>query len=133
MPPGANPAGLTRTFLILATLALAVAVLSWAQRLLVPLILAILFVFVLTPFVIVMVMFMLVMREDLRGQLLRMIGNGRITHTTKVLDDVGRRISRYLVMQSAINIVFAGLVALGLHLIGLPYALLWGFLAGMLR
>lgn len=82
---------------------------------------------------IVLVIFMLVQREDLRNRLIRLIGYGHLTLTTKALEEAGQRISRYLLMQSIINTSFGIAVGIALYFIGLPYALLWGFLAGMLR
>ena len=43
------------------------------------------------------------------------------------------RISRYLQMQLVVNGVFGLVLSAGLLAIGLPYALLWGFLAFVLR
>jgi len=51
----------------------------------------------------------------------------------RALEEASQRISRYLLMQSIINVFFGVTVAIALWLIGLPYALLWGFLAAMLR
>jgi predicted PurR-regulated permease PerM/methanogenic corrinoid protein MtbC1 len=82
---------------------------------------------------IVLVIFMLVQREDLRNRLIRLIGYGHLTLTTKALEEAGQRISRYLLMQSIINTSFGIAVGIALYFIGLPYALLWGFLAAMLR
>ena len=82
---------------------------------------------------IVLVIFMLIQREDLRNRLIRLIGYGRLTTTTRALEEASQRISRYLLMQSIINVSFGVTVAISLWLIGLPYALLWGFLAAMLR
>ena len=82
---------------------------------------------------IVLVIFMLVQREDLRNRLIRLIGYGHLTLTTKALEEAGQRISRYLLMQSIINTSFGIAVGVALYFIGLPYALLWGFLAAMLR
>ncbi len=82
---------------------------------------------------IVLVIFMLIQREDLRNRLIRLVGYGRLTTTTRALEEASQRISRYLLMQSIINIFFGLTVAIALWLIGLPYALLWGFLAAMLR
>jgi len=82
---------------------------------------------------IVLVIFMLIQREDLRNRLIRLIGYGRLTTTTRALEEASQRISRYLLMQSIINVSFGATVAIALWLIGLPYALLWGFLAAMLR
>src|SRR5262249_27327992 len=44
----------------------------------------------------VLVAFMLIQREDLRNRVLRLIGHGRLTSTTKALDDAAQRISRFL-------------------------------------
>lgn len=83
--------------------------------------------------VIVLVIFMLIRRENLRNRLIRLVGYGRLTVTTKALEEAGQRISRYLLMQSIINASFGIAVGIALYLIGLPYALLWGFLAAVLR
>jgi predicted PurR-regulated permease PerM len=81
----------------------------------------------------ILVIFMLIQREDLRNRLIRLIGYGRLTTTTRALEEASQRISRYLLMQSIINVSFGITVGMALWLIGLPYALLWGFLAAMLR
>jgi predicted PurR-regulated permease PerM len=83
--------------------------------------------------VIVLVIFMLIQREDLRNRLIRLVGYGRLTITTRALEEAGDRISRYLLMQTIINSSFGLAVGLALYLIGLPYAILWGFLAAVLR
>ena len=56
-----------------------------------------------------------------------------MTATTRALDEAGTRISRYLLMQSLINGSFGVAVGLGLFLIGIPYAIIWGSLAAALR
>jgi predicted PurR-regulated permease PerM len=81
----------------------------------------------------VLVIFMLIRREDLRDRVISVVGRGRLTVTTKALDEAGERISRYLLMQLAINGGFGVIFAAGLMLIGLPYALTWGFFAAVLR
>ncbi|HEX6080389.1 MAG TPA: AI-2E family transporter, partial [Methylomirabilota bacterium] len=83
--------------------------------------------------VIVLVIFMLIEREDLRNRVVRLGGYARLITTTRALDEASQRISRYLLMQSIINTSFGAGVAIGLLLLGVPYALLWGFLAGLLR
>lgn len=82
---------------------------------------------------IILVIFMLLQREDLRNRLIRLIGYGRLTVTTRALEEASQRISRYLLMQSIINVSFGIAVAVSLSFIGLPYGLLWGFLAAILR
>jgi predicted PurR-regulated permease PerM len=83
--------------------------------------------------VVVLVMFMLIRREDMRDRLISLFGRGQLTLTTKALDDASGRIGRYLLMQFIINASFGLAVAIGLAVIGVEYALLWGFLAGTLR
>jgi predicted PurR-regulated permease PerM len=83
--------------------------------------------------VLVLVIFMLLERLQLRDRLIRVIGFGRMATTTKAMDEAAQRISQYLTMQTVINGSFGLGVALGTLLIGLPYAFLWGFLAGALR
>jgi len=81
----------------------------------------------------VLVAFMLVKREDLRDRFLRLMGDQRLAATTMAMDDAGRRISRFLLVQFLINFVYGVVLGLGLWLIGVPYALLWGVFAATLR
>ena len=84
-------------------------------------------------FVIVLTIFMLIRRENLRNRLIRLLGYGRLTITTKALEEAGQRISNYLIIQSLLNGSFGIAVGVGLFFFGLPYAFLWGILAGLLR
>lgn len=81
----------------------------------------------------VLVVFMLLRREDLRDRLIRLMGPRHLTATTRALDDAGERISRYLLLQLAINGGFGLAIGIGLALLGVPYAALFGVLAGLLR
>jgi predicted PurR-regulated permease PerM len=83
--------------------------------------------------VIVLVIFMLIRYADLRARILYLAGYHRLTIATKALDEAAHRISRYLLMQSIINGSFGMAAGLGLFLIGVPYAILWGLLAAVLR
>lgn len=83
--------------------------------------------------VIVFVIFMLIRREDLRDRFIRLIGPHDIHRTTNALADAGRRVGRYLLMQLVVNTTYAIPVGIGLWLIGVPNALLWGMLALVLR
>lgn len=82
---------------------------------------------------IVLVIFMLIQREELRNRLIRIMGYSRLTVTTKALEEAGQRISRYLLAQLLINTGFGITVGVALFLIGVPYALLWGAMAIVLR
>src|SRR5262245_9421641 len=83
--------------------------------------------------VLLLVICLLVSREDLRNRLIRLAGSGRLVLTTRTLDETGQRIGRYLLGQSLVNAGFGIAVGLGLFLIGVPYAALWGLLAGVFR
>ncbi|MGO8750526.1 MAG: AI-2E family transporter [Thermoguttaceae bacterium] len=81
----------------------------------------------------VLVIFILLKREDLRNRLIRLVSNGQIIVMTKALDDAGQRISRFLLMQLIVNTTVGLAVGLGLLAIGVQYAFLWGFLAALFR
>ena len=81
----------------------------------------------------VLVLFMLLKREELRNRLIRLVGDGRMTVMTKAVDDAGQRISRFLVRQLIVNVSFGLALSIGLFLIQVQHALLWGFLAALLR
>jgi predicted PurR-regulated permease PerM len=83
--------------------------------------------------VMVFTVYMLMNREDLRNRLLLLAGMGRLSVMTRALRDAAERISTYLVWQFATNVLFGLLFGIGLSLIGVPDATLWGALAAILR
>ena len=83
--------------------------------------------------VLVLVVFMLLKREDLRNRLIRLVSHGQITVMTKALEDAGQRISRFLLMQLIVNATVGLSVGVGLLGIGVQYAFLWGLAAAVLR
>jgi hypothetical protein len=86
-----------------------------------------------TGLAIALLIFMLVQREDLRNRLIRIFGYSRLTVTTKALEEAGHRISRYLLAQLLLNSGFGLAVGVLLFMLDVPYALLWGFMAALLR
>jgi predicted PurR-regulated permease PerM len=68
--------------------------------------------------VFVFVIFILLRREDLRERMIQLLGEGHLSTTTEVLDEAARRVSRFLVAQSVINLSFGALVAWGIWVIG---------------
>ena len=80
-----------------------------------------------------LVIFTLLERRELRDRVVLLVGYRRMTATTRALDEAGARITHYVLMQSIINGSFGVAVGLGLVLIGVPYAIIWGFLAAALR
>jgi predicted PurR-regulated permease PerM len=96
----------------------------------------------LTPFlapastaglVVVLVIFMLLEREELRSRLIGLLGHGNLAVTTKAFDEAGRRVSRHLLMQALVSAIHGTLAGLGLWAIGVPYPLLWAALSAALR
>src|ERR1700744_4000872 len=83
--------------------------------------------------VIIFTAFMLIKREDLRNRALRLAGLSQLNLMTQALDDGTRRVSTYLLLQLAVNAVLGLFLGLGLWLIGIPYAALWGSIAAILR
>jgi predicted PurR-regulated permease PerM len=83
--------------------------------------------------VIVFLFFILLQREDLRDRLIRLAGARDLHRTTLAIDDAARRLSRYFLMQSAVNAAFGVLIGTGLFVIGVPNPVLWGVLATLLR
>jgi predicted PurR-regulated permease PerM len=81
----------------------------------------------------VMTVFMLIERQELRARLIHLFGSGRLAITTRALDEAATRVSRQLLMQSLVNVTYGVLTGLGLWLIGVPFAMLWAALAGILR
>jgi predicted PurR-regulated permease PerM len=83
--------------------------------------------------VVVLVIFMLLQREDLRDRILRLVGGREVARATEAMDDAAQRISRYLLMQLIINVLYGIPVGIGLYFIGVPNPILWGCLATVLR
>ncbi len=84
-------------------------------------------------FAFVLTVYMLIRREDLRNRMIKLLGDGKVTTTTKAVDDASTRISSYLFMQFLVNFSFGAVVSLSLFLLGLDYALLWGFIGAVMR
>jgi predicted PurR-regulated permease PerM len=84
-------------------------------------------------FVVILVLFMLLEREELRDRMIELIGRGHLAVTTKAFDEAGRRVSRQLLLQTLVNAIYGSLSAAGLWALGLPYPLFWGVLGAALR
>ncbi|NPV21939.1 AI-2E family transporter [Bradyrhizobium aeschynomenes] len=86
-----------------------------------------------TGIIIIFVIFILLQREDLRNRLIRLAGSSDLQRTTAALDDAAFRLSRLFLTQLALNGGFGVVIGVGLWLIGIPSAILWGILAAALR
>ena len=86
-----------------------------------------------TALAILFLMFILLQREDIRDRFLRLAGTADLQRTTAALDDAATRLSRFFLMQTLLNAGFGIFIGTGLWLIGVPNAVLWGILAGLMR
>ena len=83
--------------------------------------------------VLVVVIFLLMQREDLRDRLIRLFGSSDLHRTTLAMDDAASRLSTYFLTQLGINVAFGVIVGFGLWAIGLPSPILWGVVATLMR
>jgi predicted PurR-regulated permease PerM/methylmalonyl-CoA mutase cobalamin-binding subunit len=84
-------------------------------------------------FVLILVLFMLMSREGLSDRIVGLFGHRQVSLTTRTMQEIGQRISRYLATFALVNSGFGLVIWIGLWMIGAPYAVLWGCLAAMLR
>ena len=89
--------------------------------------------FTTTGIVVIFLIFFLFQREDLRSRFIRLAGSEDLERTTAALDDAGRRLGRLFLSQLILNATFGVVIGLGLAVIGVPSAPLWGLLAMTLR
>ncbi len=82
--------------------------------------------------VLLFVILILLDRDDLRDRLLRLVG-GNLNLATDALDEASQRIGKYLRMQFIVNVSYGVPLAMGLLLIGVPGAILWGVLGAIMR
>jgi len=86
-----------------------------------------------TGIVVIFVIFILLQRQDLRNRLVRLAGSSDIQRTTAALDEAAERLSKLFLTQLAFNAAFGVAIGIGLQLIGVPSAPLWGLIAMILR
>jgi hypothetical protein len=86
-----------------------------------------------TGIVFVVLVFILMQREDLRDRMIRLFGSNDLHRTTAAMDDAARRLSRYFLTQLALNASFGLVAGIGLWAIGVPSPALWGVFAALMR
>jgi predicted PurR-regulated permease PerM len=83
--------------------------------------------------VLILVVFILLDRDHISDQVVRLIGGSNVHAASEALEDAARRVARVLALQVLTNFGFALAVGGGLFAFGTPNAMLWGLLAGTLR
>ncbi|RZL84333.1 MAG: AI-2E family transporter [Sphingomonas sp.] len=86
-----------------------------------------------TIIVLIVAIFVLMQKEDLRDRFIRVFGSTDLHRTTRAMDDAGQRLSKYFLSQLAVNTCFGIVIGLGLWAIGVPSPAMWGIMAGLLR
>lgn len=133
---GAIPAGQTdalRSAGIDVPMQVAVVESQNAWRIFQIVVLAILSPFVTAGLVIILVIFMLLERDELRDRFIRLLGANDLHRTTEMLEDAGTRVASYLLTQLLVNIIYAVPIGIGLWFIGVPNPVLWALLTLVLR
>jgi predicted PurR-regulated permease PerM len=87
----------------------------------------------MTVIIILLVIFMLLNKEDIRGRIIKLLGKNKISSATSAINEASERVFTYLFRLLIVNVGFGICVTIGLHLIGIPNAILWGCFAGLLR
>ena len=83
--------------------------------------------------VLIFSLFLMIGHNDLRDRLFRLVGVSQLNVMTQALNDATRRVSKYLLLQLLVNACFGVLTGTGLFPLGVPYAVLWGAVAAILR
>ncbi len=83
--------------------------------------------------VIILTLFMLLDREGQRSRLIQLFGRSHFHTTTEAVHDVATRVGRYLRSLFLVNACYGFVIAIGLAVIGVPSAMLWGVLAFAMR
>lgn len=86
-----------------------------------------------TIIVLVVSIFILMQKEDLRDRFVRLFGSADPERTGRAMDEAGQRLSRYFLAQAIVNAAFGFVIGIGTWLIGVPAPAMWGILAGLLR
>lgn len=83
--------------------------------------------------VLIIVIFILLDRDHISDQVVRLFGGSNVHATSEALEDAAGRVARVLLLQVLMNLGFGVIVGGGLWLLGMPNPILWGLLAGALR
>ncbi|RYE54945.1 MAG: AI-2E family transporter [Hyphomicrobiales bacterium] len=81
----------------------------------------------------IFLIFLLLGRADMLERFIRLVGSNDYAKTNLAMADASRRVGRYLLVQLAINCTYGTLFGIGLWLIGVPSAFLWGLLIVVFR
>lgn len=83
--------------------------------------------------VVVLVLFILMQKEELRDRFIRLSGATDMQRTTAAMTDAGQRLSRFLLTLTLLNIGYGVFIAAAMWWLEIPAPLLWGIVAALMR
>jgi len=83
--------------------------------------------------VVLVLVFALLEQDSLRDRLIRLTGGRDVRAATSAFNDAGQRLGRYFMSQFLVNIGVGIVIWALLLALGVPYAMVWAVLAGLLR
>ncbi len=86
-----------------------------------------------TLLVVLFVIFFLLQQEDLRDRVIRLLGPRELHRTTEAMQEAARGLSKYFLLQTALNAVSGLVIGVGLWMIGVPSPVLWGIFTMLMR
>lgn len=89
--------------------------------------------FAMVAIVVVLVVFILVQKEELRDRFIRLSGSNDMQRTTAAMTDAAHRLSRFLLTLTALNISYGAFIGAALWWLGIPVPALWGIVAALMR
>jgi len=106
---------------------------AWALKIIPTLVRPILNPLATFGIILVVTIFALLQKEDLRNRAIRLFGSSDMQRTTLAMDEAGHRLARYFLTQLGINTAFGVIVGTGLYWIGVPNPALWAIASALLR
>lgn len=83
--------------------------------------------------VLLLVIFFLIYKTEIRDRVVRLAGDAQVNVTIQTITEATRGVSRFLFLQAIVNASYGTVFGAVLFAMGVPGALLWGFLAAVLR
>jgi predicted PurR-regulated permease PerM len=83
--------------------------------------------------VLLLVIFILLQREELRDKAIRLLAGSDLQRATSAMNDAAERLSKYFLSQVFINSAYGAFIAFALWLLDVPSPIVWGILAMLMR
>lgn len=77
--------------------------------------------------------FLLLQHQDMRDRIVRIVGADNLSETTSAMSEAGKRLSRLFLAQTIMSASYGLVIGTVLWVVGLPGAIVWGVLSGLMR